>query len=161
MSLLGTPKVDKRTKTKTIIPKKDTSSIATEEKYQRSRRMEGSQTKVQNTTNQKRRPSNLTAAVAVKPTSKSSSYADIPKDLKKKIDIGALWVEVSKIRYVLIDNANGNEKADCLKNAVAEALAENAIVRHMQRSTVVEIVDLDGVIVEEEVDPWLLPRKSS
>lgn len=155
---------DKKTKTKTVIPGTEIISKESAEneseaggdwiEAKRTKTHKRSQDEQKN--KNRRRPPRLPAAVAVKPTNKSASYADILKDLKSKIDPGALGVEVSKVRKarngdVLIEIAKGGEKVDALRNAVAEVLAENATVRNMQHSTVIELLDLDGTTVGEEV----------
>lgn len=98
----------------------------------------------------------LPEAVAVKPKDASYNYADVLKNIKAKVDPTALGVKISKIRQtrsgeLLIEIAKGSEKVDELKNAVAEALGEDASVRNMNRSVAVEIRDLDGATDEKEV----------
>lgn len=92
-------------------------------------------------------------------------YADVLRDLKKKVDPGSHSVDVSGIRRIragalLVEISKGS-KAEDLRQAVFSALEGQAVVRTTMQSVTIKIVDMDEVTDEEELRAAIIEATSN
>ena len=92
------------------------------------------------------------------------SYADVLRDLKKKVDPNSHGVKVSGIRRtragaLLVEISKGS-KAEDLRQVVINALEGKAIVRTTMQNVTIEILDMDEVTDEEELRAAIIEATS-
>lgn len=86
-------------------------------------------------------------AIAIK-TSSTTSYADVIKEMKRKIDPTAIGVEIKGIRRtkageLLVKFDKGEGQAEKLKNAIGDTFGDDVKIRSVAKNHIIDMRDLD------------------
>lgn len=101
------------------------------------------------------KPRDIGEALVLK-TNASESYADVIKEMKKKINPSDIGVQITGIRRtregeLLLKLSKGEGQADKLKSVISNVLGENVMVRSLSNNQRIDIRDMDEATDENDI----------